>query len=122
MQTSSLKDENDISHWCHYYRYLLVMKPLTAVLFLAVVASINAAYSPKLALQMAYMSSIAYEPIASINAWNCSRCYQYPLQNVAAFNNPGGDLQGFAGYSSTLKGIIVAFRGSSNIKNWITNL
>lgn len=98
------------------------MKPLAAVLFFAVVASINAAYSQKLALQMAYMSSIAYEPIASINAWNCARCGKYPLQHVAAFSNAVGDLQGFTGYSSSLNGIVLSFRGSSNIQNWIINL
>lgn len=71
---------------------------------------------------MAYMSSIAYESIASINAWNCGRCGKYPLLNVKAFSNTTGDIQGFTGYSSNLKGIIVAFRGSSNIQNWIINL
>jgi predicted lipase len=33
-----------------------------------------------------------------------------------------GDLQGFTGFSSTLNGIIVSFRGSSNLQNWIINL
>ena len=28
----------------------------------------------------------------------------------------------FTGYSTTLNGIILSFRGSSNIANWITNL
>ena len=42
--------------------------------------------------------------------------------NVKAYNNQGGDIQWFTGFSSTLKGIIVSFRGSSNIANWISNL
>jgi predicted lipase len=41
---------------------------------------------------------------------------------VKSFSNPVGDLQGFTGYSSTINGIIVAFRGSSNLQNWIINL
>jgi predicted lipase len=68
------------------------------------------------------MSSIAYESVANINAWNCTRCGKYPLQNVKAFTNSTGDIQGFTGYSPTSKAIILSFRGSSNIQNWIINL
>jgi|LakMenEpi03Aug12_release.lakeMendotaPanAssembly.Ray.scaffolds.fasta_scaffold2956781_1 hypothetical protein len=31
-------------------------------------------------------------------------------------------MQGFVGYSSTHKAIVVAFRGSANIPNWIANI
>jgi len=68
------------------------------------------------------MSAIAYESVASIDAWSCSYCKKYSVINVKAYNNPGGDLQWFTGFSSTIKGIIVSFRGSSNIANWISNL
>lgn len=68
------------------------------------------------------MSSIAYDSVASINAWNCPRCGKYPLLNVKAFSNTTGDIQGFTGYSSSLNAIILSFRGSSNIQNWIINL
>jgi len=39
-----------------------------------------------------------------------------------AFTESVGDLQGFTGYSTTHKGIVLAFRCSSNIQNWIINL
>jgi predicted lipase len=68
------------------------------------------------------MSSIAYDSVASINAWNCPRCGKYPLLNAKAFSNTTGDIQGFTGYSSNLNAIILSFRGSSNIQNWIINL
>ena len=68
------------------------------------------------------MSNIAYEPIASINAWSCSECKSFKVENVKGFNNAGGDLQGFTAFSVDLNGIVVSFRGSSNIQNWITNL
>jgi hypothetical protein len=68
------------------------------------------------------MSSIAYESAASINAWNCSKCSKYPLINVKAFSNTTSDIQGFTGYSAASNAIILAFRGSSNINNWIINL
>ena len=68
------------------------------------------------------MSAIAYEPVASINAWSCGYCHSYNMQHVKAYNNKGGDLQWFSGYSSTINGIVLSFRGSSNIANWISNL
>ncbi len=71
---------------------------------------------------MAYMSSIAYDSVASINAWNCPRCSKYPLINVKAFSNSTGDIQGFTGYSTSLNAIILSFRGSASIQNWIINL
>ena len=80
------------------------------------------AYTPKISLELAYMSSIAYESTTSIDAWNCPRCSKYHLSNTKSFSNSVGDLQGFTGYSSTLGGIVLAFRGSSNIQNWIINL
>jgi hypothetical protein len=98
------------------------MKISSALLLLTLLVSSLGAYSTSLALELAYMSSIAYDNVASINAWNCGRCGKYPLQNVKAFSNTTGDIQGFTGYSSTIGGIILSFRGSSNIQNWIINL
>lgn len=97
------------------------LRPFLLVVLLLIVAA-ECAYSPKIAHELAYMSSIAYEPLASINAWNCTKCRQYPLEHVKGFGNSVGDLQGFAGFSKNLNGIVLAFRGSSNIQNWIINL
>lgn len=43
------------------------------------------------------------------------------LTQIKAFTNSSWDMQGYVGYSSTHNAIIVAFRGSSNIKNWISD-
>lgn len=93
-----------------------------AVLLLLSLATSQVTYSPTLAVELAYMSSIAYESAASINAWNCPRCSKYPLQNVKVFSNSTGDIQGFTGYLASSNAIILSFRGSSNIQNWIINL
>ncbi len=97
------------------------MKLIAALFSLALILSASA-YSATLAHELAYMSSIAYESVASINAWNCARCGAYPLVNVKAFSNTTGDIQGFTGYSAKSNAIILSFRGSSNIQNWIINL
>lgn len=44
------------------------------------------------------------------------------MKNVKSFSNSVGDLQGFTGFSTTLNAIILSFRGSKNIQNWIINL
>lgn len=80
------------------------------------------AYSSSIASQLAYMSAISYESQATINAWNCSKCSVHRLVNTKAFSNTSSDIQGFTGYSPASNAIILAFRGSSNIKNWIINL
>lgn len=33
-----------------------------------------------------------------------------------------GDIQGFTGYSKTSDAIVISFRGSNNIENWIKNI
>ena len=38
------------------------------------------------------------------------------------FANTTGNIQGFTGYSQSLNAIIVSFRGSQDIKNWLINL
>jgi len=98
----------------------MLTRILIALFALLLVA--QAAYTPATALHLGYYSSIAYESAASISAWSCSRCSKYPLSNVKVFSNSVGDIQGFTGYSASFKGIVLAFRGSSNIQNWIINL
>ena len=86
---------------------------------LALLVVTQAGYDTHVSHQLAGMSLIAYEQVSSIQAWSCSPCHSYKLTNIKAVS---GDIQWFAGYSETLKGIVLSFRGSSNIPNWITNL
>jgi predicted lipase len=79
-------------------------------------------YNNALALKLAHFSSIAYENAANINAWNCGQCGSYPLASPKVFSNTTGNIQGFTGFSSSLNAIVVSFRGTSDIKNWIIDL
>ena len=96
------------------------MRNLLFIVLLSV--ALAQSYNQKTSSELAHMSLIAYESVSTINAWNCSKCAQHPLAHVKAFSNSVGDLQGFTGYSSTLNGIVLCFRGSSNIQNWILDL
>ena len=79
-------------------------------------------YDPQTSLELARFSDVAYESKAAIQAWTCSGSCS-SLQGVfspQAFEN-SSDF-GFIAYSSVLDAIVVSFRGSNNLADWITNL
>jgi hypothetical protein len=94
---------------------------IIAILLFIILPS-NATYSPSIALELGYLSSAAYEAAASITAWNCTYCHKYAFADPKVFSNAVGGIQGFTGYSHSLNAIVVVFRGSSNIQNWILNI
>ena len=50
------------------------------------IALVFGAYSNKNALDLAYFSKIAYESLASINAWNCGGgCSRFKMTDVKIF-------------------------------------
>jgi len=55
--------------------------------------------------------------------WNCEAC-QYNPKIVHRFviTNPKFESLSFVGLNREDKEIIVAFRGSDNFRNWLTNL
>ncbi len=94
---------------------------LLAVLLFIIIPA-RATYSSAMALELGYFSGAAYESTASIQSWNCSYCHKYPLSDIKVFSNSVGGIQGFAGFSKGLNAIVVVFRGSNNIQNWILNI
>ena len=77
---------------------------------------------------MLTLSRIAYcEDLASIASWNCSLCREYPqvLSNVSTVSNTSLGMQLFVGVdkSDGINGsILVAFRGSEVLENYIKDL
>lgn len=94
---------------------------LLAILLLVVVPA-HTSYSPAIALEMGYLAAASYENASSIEAWSCSPCRKYAISEPKVFSNSIGGIQGFTGYSHGLNAIVVVFRGSSNIQNWILNI
>ena len=39
-------------------------------------------YTPKLALELAYMSAVTYNPLSQISSWTCPECKKYPVTEV----------------------------------------
>ena len=77
-------------------------------------------YSSQVAKRMIQFSSISYESESSILGWNCDLC------KTVSFSDPSvvkqGSVFGVIGYSPEYNRIVVAFRGSVDIANWILNL
>lgn len=79
-------------------------------------------YSSSAALELAYMSSIAYDTKANIENWSCADCKRYQIQHQKYIYNTVANIQAFAGYLPNINAIVVAFRGSADLKNWIADL
>ncbi|KAL1521472.1 hypothetical protein AB1Y20_021134 [Prymnesium parvum] len=78
-------------------------------------------FDPARALKFTYFSSAAYCSLDSIASWSCKPCLMAdPSFSPKAFWSPRTGMQAFVGMAA--EGIIVAFRGSDNLENWIENL
>lgn len=92
---------------------------LVALLF----AVTSCAYSTALAKELAYYSEITHCSDSEIAQWSCSGfTSQVKGLSPVSFYNPGKNTFGFIAYNPTFQAVVVAFRGSEDIKNWITNL
>eukprot|EP01100_Stratorugosa_tubuloviscum_P003324 TRINITY_DN179_c0_g1_i1.p1 TRINITY_DN179_c0_g1~~TRINITY_DN179_c0_g1_i1.p1 ORF type:complete len:290 (+),score=102.82 TRINITY_DN179_c0_g1_i1:45-914(+) len=83
-------------------------------------------YSNDTARQYLFLSYGAYCNYSSLEDWNCKWCnYDSVVSNFRYTNSlydQKTDTFGFVGYNPTLNQIIVTFRGSQSMQNWITNL
>ena len=95
---------------------------LGLVLLLATTCAF-AQYDSTEAMSALYYCKTSYCNSADIQGWDCgSTCNFHSGFSVKGiYRNSSVDSQGYSGYSSDGK-IVVAFRGSSNIKNWIADL
>ncbi len=81
-----------------------------------------APYRTSLASKMTKLSAISYESQAIIESWSCDLCKDVPLVDVKVVQNDSNSVYGYIGFSKQLKSIVIAFRGSVDIANWILNL
>lgn len=97
------------------------IRTLLLVLLCYLVYSQNS-YSTKTAKHLTELAAISYESESSILNWNCNLCGIVPFQEPQIFKNDSNSVFGFVGYSPQLQKIVVAFRGSVDIANWVLNL
>jgi hypothetical protein len=82
-------------------------------------------YSPARAQLFMLMSAASYCSKNQIEKWNCAACLAAdPNVTAKVYNNVVTGAQAFVGHSNNEKtdNIVIAFRGSSNIQNWILDL
>jgi predicted lipase len=101
------------------------MRAVVSGLMVAVLAATaSAQFSINTAWSALHYSKAAYCDSSTLASWSCgSSCEFFPnfqIQNV--YDNPNVESQAYSGYDSGSNTIIVAFRGSSNIPNWISDL
>ena len=97
---------------------------IVASLMAAVIATTAfSTYVPQEAFSALYYSKIAYCSSADIASWDCEPCKQYHPQIINQVVTEGDyESQGYIGYNPADNQIIIAFRGSSNLPNWIADL
>eukprot|EP00462_Mataza_sp_D1_P009813 CAMPEP_0175154326 /NCGR_PEP_ID=MMETSP0087-20121206/20269_1 /TAXON_ID=136419 /ORGANISM="Unknown Unknown, Strain D1" /LENGTH=280 /DNA_ID=CAMNT_0016441181 /DNA_START=32 /DNA_END=874 /DNA_ORIENTATION=- len=82
-------------------------------------------YDPLRARVFLQFSKSAYCDASAISAWDCVPCQSLTKDykdNVKVFTDSKTEGQAFVGSSVAENSIVIAFRGSCNLPNWITNL
>eukprot|EP00656_Telonema_subtile_P051315 TRINITY_DN686_c0_g1_i3.p1 TRINITY_DN686_c0_g1~~TRINITY_DN686_c0_g1_i3.p1 ORF type:complete len:306 (-),score=35.24 TRINITY_DN686_c0_g1_i3:31-948(-) len=78
-------------------------------------------YNASRALLFAHFSNAAYCSASALDSWSCAPCKAAdPTFTAKSFEAPNYGTQAFVG--SNDGDIVVSFRGSSNLVNWIENL
>jgi len=95
---------------------------LVAVLFVATcfVAGVSSTFSSSVANTQLTLSYAAYCPAAKISAWNCKWCTVSGFVVHDVIDDSLTSTQVYVGYQGST--VVVAFRGSTDITNWILNL
>ncbi|KAI9290798.1 hypothetical protein K502DRAFT_353613, partial [Neoconidiobolus thromboides FSU 785] len=75
------------------------------------------------AKKMARLAGAAYCGDSTLANWSCNHCSVYGgLKVVKVFEDTKYETRGYIGLDPTNKFIVVSFRGTSNIKNWVQNV
>jgi hypothetical protein len=81
-------------------------------------------YDETIARKIFQYSKVSYCSGDKIQSWSCGPdCDKLPgMRDITLHSNSKAGTQGYTGYHPAEKAIIVAFRGSSNIPNWVNNI
>lgn len=83
----------------------------------------SALYNETTALYLAHVTSVSYCQAPHIHDWSCQPCGLVPrLEHVQVVMDRKDSFQGLVGYSARYNAIVVAFRGSMDVTNWIDNM
>lgn len=88
-------------------------------LFFLAIKPVFAFYDINKTNQMLYLSQASYCPKVTPTNWNCKYCQDTFILEKIIENNGAKAL---IGYHKDFDAIVVTFRGSENIENWINNI
>jgi len=80
----------------------------------------DSVYTHNNALRHLYYAYGSYCNVSSLESWNCKWCVYNPDFEVNTVINKNF-LQGYVGFDNAQNQIIVSFRGSYNLPNWVDN-
>ncbi|EAN82380.1 lipase, putative [Trypanosoma cruzi] len=97
------------------------MTVVVVLLILLCGEDVRADYSVQLATTALYYAKAAYCKAEAISGWTCASCARNPgLQRVRVFTNAEHSTQAFVGVNESM--IVVSFRGTRDVTNWLHNL
>ena len=82
----------------------------------------SATYDESFARTLAFYAASSYCPSASIADWSCRFCGSTdapPLSNITLIWNATTEVSGYIGYDTKTGTLILAFRGSVSLDNWL---
>ncbi|KAI9295218.1 alpha/beta-hydrolase [Neoconidiobolus thromboides FSU 785] len=75
------------------------------------------------AKKFARLAGAAYCSDSTLSSWKCNHCSVYGgLKVVKVFDNSKHETRGFVGLDTVNRIVVISFRGTSNIKNWVQNV
>ncbi len=82
------------------------------------------AYDSLLAKEAWIYSIASYCKADRLKIWDIADLATfYPdMKDISVFYNPNGDNQGFVGFNEKTNLVVMVFRGSASIENWIENI
>lgn len=105
-----------------FFTATLLIIALVLTAWSSAVNAVNYDFNMTKALRAVKFAKIAYCPGSDIKNWNCGACPLHPnFQIYQVYQNASLDSQGYTGYDATNNQVVVAFRGSANLINWITD-
>jgi len=79
-------------------------------------------FSEATATEFVKLASLSYCPAAKITAWTCSWCSAMPSNEVSVIYESSTDTLVYTAYLPKQDRVLVSFRGSQSLTNWIYNL
>lgn len=79
-------------------------------------------YNQTEAMDFLHFSQVAYCPAKALLEWSCSNCNLPAAKNVSVFSDESTDTQAYVSYLPSRGRVVVGFRGTNSLTNWIDNL